>query len=195
MELNQGHIGSPLIATCLGGTDGEPVNIPSIGVRAGRRILIEDIYPSIEQGRFAVKRIVGEPVDVWADILRDGNAVLAAELLWRLALTGKWFRTAMRPRGDDRWSATFTPSTPGRYEYAIEAWTDVFGTWRRDVLAKREAGLDVGVETLEGRRILAGLKPRTASGTRLIDELSRNADTAGLDALLADDIAARPSRS
>jgi hypothetical protein len=35
------------------------VNIPSIGVRTGRRILIEDIYPSLEGGRFAVKRIAG----------------------------------------------------------------------------------------------------------------------------------------
>jgi starch synthase (maltosyl-transferring) len=166
------------------------VNIPSIGVRAGRRIFIEDIYPSVEDGRFAVKRIVGEPFDVWADILRDGTAVLAAELLWRLGLTGKWSRTAMRQHGNDRWSATFIPNTPGRYEYAIEAWTDVFGTWRRDILSKREAGLDVSGETLEGWRILAGLKPRSAPDTRLIDELRQKAGTASLDQLLADDIAA-----
>jgi starch synthase (maltosyl-transferring) len=166
------------------------VNIHSIGVRAGRRIVIEDIYPGIEGGRFAVKRIAGEPFDVWADILRDGNAVLAAELLWRPGLTGKWFRTTMRPHGDDRWAAAFTPSTPGRYEYAIEAWTDVFGTWRRDIFSKREAGLDVSLEALEGRRILTNLKPRGGADARLFDELRRKADTASLEELLADGIAA-----
>jgi starch synthase (maltosyl-transferring) len=162
-----------------------------IGVRAGRRIVIEDVYPSVDNGRFAVKRVVGEPFDVWADIVRDGNAVLAAELLWRPEMTGKWSRTTMRPHGDDRWTAAFTPSMPGRYEYAIEAWTDVFGTWRRDILSKREAGLDVSLETPEGWRILAGLKPRNVANTRLIDELSRKADTTGtLDELLSESLAA-----
>jgi starch synthase (maltosyl-transferring) len=173
-----------------GGTDGEPVNIPSIGVRAGRRIVIEDIYPSVEDGRFPVKRIVGEAFDVWADIFRDGHAVLAADLLWRPGLTGKWTRTAMQPHGNDRWAASFTPSTLGRHEYAIEAWTDVFGTWRRDTLAKRQAGLDVGLETVEGRHILDGLKPRSTADARALDQLCRKTGIASLDELLADDIAA-----
>jgi starch synthase (maltosyl-transferring) len=189
VELNHDRIGSTL-ANRHGGTDGEPVNIPSIGVRAGRRIVIEDIYPSVEDGRFAVKRIVGEPFEVWADIFRDGHAVLAADLLWRPGLTSKWTRIPMRPHGNDRWTATFTPSTPGRYEYAIEAWTDVFGTWRRDTLAKRQAGLDVSLEAVEARNILEGLRPRSAADARLIDQLCRMAGTASLDELLADDIAA-----
>ena len=37
---------------------------------------------------------------------------------------------------NDRWTATFVPGTPGRYVYAIEAWTDLFGSWRRDFLLK-----------------------------------------------------------
>ena len=48
-----------------------------------RRIFIEDIYPSVEGGVFAVKRIVGENVEVWADVLRHGHAVLGVALLWR----------------------------------------------------------------------------------------------------------------
>ena len=31
------------------------------------------------------------------------------------------------------------PPEPGRYAYSIEAWTDVFGTWRRDYLLKQAA--------------------------------------------------------
>ncbi|HEY4403519.1 MAG TPA: alpha-1,4-glucan--maltose-1-phosphate maltosyltransferase [Xanthobacteraceae bacterium] len=167
------------------------MNIPSIGVRTGRRILIEDVYPTVEGGRFAVKRIAGDPVTVWADIVRDGNAVLAAELLWRAGAAGKWLRTPMLPHGNDRWSASFIPPKAGRYEYAIEAWTDIFGTWRRDILAKRAAGLDVSLEILEGRQILEDLKPRNAPDARLIRDLCRApAADAQLDKLLADDIAA-----
>ena len=44
---------------------------------------IEDVYPLIDGGRFPVKRIVSEPVEVWADIFRDGHSLLAADLLWR----------------------------------------------------------------------------------------------------------------
>jgi starch synthase (maltosyl-transferring) len=115
--------------------------------------------------------------------------VLAADLLWRTEPAGKWFRTAMQSHGNDRWTATFIPSVLGRYEYAIEAWTDVFGTWRRDILAKRQAGLDVSLETLEGRRILASLKPRSATDAHVIGELGRKAGTASLDELLADGLA------
>src|SRR3981189_826944 len=58
------------------------VSIPSLGDLSGRRIYIEDIYPVVDAGRFPIKRIAGETVEVWADIFRDGHAVLAAELLW-----------------------------------------------------------------------------------------------------------------
>jgi len=44
---------------------------------------IEDVFPRIDGGRFPVKRIVGERVDVWADIYRDGHDVVAAALVWR----------------------------------------------------------------------------------------------------------------
>ena len=167
------------------------MSIPSIGVRTGRRILIEDVYPSLDGGRFPAKRIAGEPVDVWADIFRDGNAVLAADLMWRTARGGEWMRTSMQPHANDRWAATFTPPKPGRYEYAIEAWTDMFGTWRRDFLAKRAAGLDVSLETLEGLHTLAGLKPRDSADVRLIAETCLAADARNpLSRLLGDEVAA-----
>src|SRR5258708_8146362 len=44
---------------------------------------IEDVYPLIDGGRFPVKRIGGERVEVWADIYRDGHDVMAAALEWR----------------------------------------------------------------------------------------------------------------
>ena len=99
------------------------VSIRSVGDLSGRRIYIEDVYPLVDGGRFPVKRIVGEAVEVWADIFRDGHAVLAAELLWRREATNKW-----SPRSDAGaakrplvWQAlrrrspadTSTPSKPG----------------------------------------------------------------------------------
>src|SRR5262249_12987419 len=127
------------------------VTIPSIGTVSAQRITVEDVYPSVDGGRFAVKRIAGEPVEGWADMCRDGDAVLAAELLWRPEHAQRWQRSPMRLHGNDRWVGQFVPPSPGRYLYAIETWTDVFGTWRRDYLAKQKAGLDVSVDLAEGR--------------------------------------------
>jgi starch synthase (maltosyl-transferring) len=171
------------------------LSIPSVAGLPSPRIVIEDVYPAVDAGRFAVKGITGEPVEVWADIFRDGHAVLAAELLWRAEASDRWSRMSMRLQENDRWTATFTPTSAGRYQYAIEAWTDAFGTWRRDLLAKRRAGLDVKLEITEGRNLLAALKPPEASQARLIRELCRTPVTPDDPALLlSDELAAAAAK-
>jgi starch synthase (maltosyl-transferring) len=152
-------------------------NITSVGNLSGRRIYIEDVYPAVDAGRFPVKRIVDDTIEVWADIFRDGHAVLAAELMWRAESETKWRRVAMRLQNNDRWSGSFTPTKPGRYLYAIEAWTDVFATWRRDFVAKRDAGQDVALDAQEGRDLLGSLKPLRAAEARLIADVCQKYDS------------------
>jgi starch synthase (maltosyl-transferring) len=166
------------------------VSIPPIADLFGHRIRIEDIYPAVDGGRFAVKRIVGEPVEVWADIIRDGHALIAADLLWRPEATDKWSRVHMESQGNDRWRASFTPPEPGRYVYTIEAWTNVVATWRHDFLAKRDAGQDVRLELEEGRKLLAGLHLLKDAAARLIEHMCRDTDTTGLSPLLSEELAA-----
>lgn len=38
-----------------------------------RRAVIDGVEPTIDLGRFAIKRIVGERIDVKADIFADGH--------------------------------------------------------------------------------------------------------------------------
>jgi starch synthase (maltosyl-transferring) len=131
----------------------KPANVsPAKGM--GARFLIEDIYPSIENGRFAVKRIVDETIDVWADVLRDGHDVLGVSLCWRFHSEHQWNRIAMRLHGNDRWTAQFAPQNVGRHFYAICAWTDRYATWRRDYVLKRDAGEDVAGEFLTARALM-----------------------------------------
>ena len=115
---------------------------------------VEDIYPSVDGGRFPVKRIVGESVEVWADIFRNGHDVTIAALLWKHDGDEDWQRVPMRHDGNDRWTASFVPHQLGRHHYAIEAWTDEFATWRRDFVRKRDAGVDVTLDALEGASML-----------------------------------------
>src|SRR5438132_1659631 len=65
--LREGHNGRNVTANAA---------ISSVGGLSGRRIYVEDVYPAVDAGRFAVKRIAGEAVEVWADIFRDGHALL-----------------------------------------------------------------------------------------------------------------------
>ena len=165
-------------------------SIRSVGDLSRHRIYIEDVYPLVDGGRFPVKRTIGEEVEVWADIFRDGQVVLAAELLWRRE-GEKWFRVPMALHDNDRWMGSFTPHKSGRYVYAIEAWTDVFATWRRDFLAKRAAGMDIRLEIEEGRNLLADLRLKSLEQAHLIREICSRAELAKNPApLLSDELAA-----
>ena len=86
------------------------LSIPSVAGLSSPRIVIEDVHPAVDAGRFPVKRIAGEPVEVWADIIRDGHAVLAAELLWRAEASDQMVAHAHAVHENDRWTATFTPT-------------------------------------------------------------------------------------
>ena len=49
------------------------------------RVVIENLRPEIDAGRFPVKRTVGDTVDVTVDIHGDGHDILRAVLLHRPA--------------------------------------------------------------------------------------------------------------
>ncbi len=106
---------------------------------AGGAFHIEDVYPLIDGGRFPVKRVAGERVEVWADIYRDGHDVVNAALVWRRERDREWRREPMTHHSNDRWGGSFVPEQPGRYVYAIEAWTDEFATWRHGFRAEAES--------------------------------------------------------
>jgi starch synthase (maltosyl-transferring) len=115
---------------------------------------IEEIFPSIDCGRFAIKRIVGETVEVWADIYRDGHDVVAADLIWRREPESDWQRAPMIHNGNDRWMGSFVPEKTGRYTYTIEAWTDEFATWRHGFEQKRKANVATELDAMEGVSLL-----------------------------------------
>ncbi|GAA3839840.1 alpha-1,4-glucan--maltose-1-phosphate maltosyltransferase [[Pseudomonas] carboxydohydrogena] len=139
---------------------------------------IEDVFPCVDDGRFPVKRIAGEPIEVWADIFRGGHDIAAAAVLWRLETEKEWSRAPMRLHGNDRWTGTFTPQNVGRHLYVIEAWTDAFATWRHGVMAKMDAGQDVSLDALEGAAMMTRADPH--------DKASALTITAACEAFLQD---------
>ena len=80
-------------------------------------VVIENFYPCLEGGRHPVKRIVGEPLNLWCDIFTDGHVVLSAVLKWRLVGTKRWFEAAMKPIENDRWHGTCAFESIGRLSF------------------------------------------------------------------------------
>jgi starch synthase (maltosyl-transferring) len=118
------------------------------------RTIIERVKPELDGGRYFIKRVVGERVDVEADIFGDGHDVILASLLYRVAGKKNWEETTMKPSENDRWAASFTPAVQGFYEYTIEAWIDPLATWHHGFVKKSEDGQHMGVELQIGVALL-----------------------------------------
>ena len=157
---------------------------------------IEDVFPNVDNGRFAVKRVVGESIEIWADIFRDGHDVVAAELLWREEIAREWHRVPMRHHSNDRWGGHFQASRPGRYVYAIEAWTDDFASWRHGTILKHEEGQDIALDALEGAAMITRASPidRPAAAT-LTAACEKFLESGDAVPLLAEDVLGAMSRS
>lgn len=125
-----------------------------------RRVVIENVSPQIDCGRYPIKRTVGEAVDVEADVFADGHDLLAAVLQFKPEDEDTWNEVEMRAVGNDRWQARFPIERLGRYRYTIEAWVDHFRTWQHDFEIKLAAGQDMTVE------LLIGAEMAKAAGTR-----------------------------
>ncbi|HWQ84516.1 MAG TPA: maltotransferase domain-containing protein [Anaerolineales bacterium] len=118
------------------------------------RVIIEDVQPNIDAGRFPIKRILGEETRVEADILADGHDALACALLYRKEGDENWSEVPMEPLLNDRWQASFTVQEPGIYLYTVQGWVDHFKTWARDLAKRVEAGQDVSVDLLIGAELI-----------------------------------------
>ncbi len=115
-----------------------------------RRVVIERITPTVDAGRFAVKRTLGEQLSVEADVFADGHDAVGCRLLYRPDGVTNWQYTPMTPLGNDRWRGCFKAQQPGRTLYTVEAWVDHLETWRRDLSKRQAAGQDPTVDLLRG---------------------------------------------
>ena len=98
--------------------------------RCQQRVVVENVKPAVDDGRFPIKRVAGGTVEVTADVFADGHDVVTAVLLYRRSGDEAWSETPMAPLGNDAWTAGFDVPALGRYEYTVEAWVDRFSTWR-----------------------------------------------------------------
>ncbi len=119
-----------------------------------KRVVIENVSPAVDHGRFPAKRVIHDPVTVSADIFVDGHDRLAARLLYRKAGDTGWREVPMHLLNNDRWEAAFVPRHLGMYEFTVSAWIDRFATWRSQMEKKRADGQAVSLELQEGAALV-----------------------------------------
>ncbi|MFH1079438.1 MAG: alpha-1,4-glucan--maltose-1-phosphate maltosyltransferase [Pseudomonadota bacterium] len=124
------------------------------------RVAIETVTPEIDDGRFPIKRTIGELVVVQADIFADGHDAVSAILLYRTAREKRWHELSMRHIGNDRWEGMFYIREMCNYYYTLQAWVDYFHSWQRDVQKKANAGQDIRVDLLIGSAYIEGAAER-----------------------------------
>ncbi len=105
-------------------------------IEGRKRVIIEEVQPEVDAGRYPVKRILGDLVTVTAAAFCDGHDHVAGRLLYRCAGERGWRPSPLLPMGNDLWCATFSVDKLGSWTYTIEAWVDHFDTWCDD-LSKR----------------------------------------------------------
>lgn len=118
------------------------------------RVVIENVSPEIDGGRFPAKRVEGELVTVEADIFTDGADTVGAELLYRRRGEQEWTSEPMTALVNDQWTASFRVGDPGMYEYTVRAWVDHFQTWQKGLKKKVEAGQDVALDLRIGATVV-----------------------------------------
>ena len=129
------------------------------------RAVIDALLPCVDGGRFAAKRIAGEPVEIEAHCLTDGHDLLRVMLRWRAEDEKNWRETAMRRLNNDRYLGAFVPPSPGRYLYTATAWVDHFESWRHE-LERRVEPDDIRSALLAGAGLIEAAAARAAAPAR-----------------------------
>jgi starch synthase (maltosyl-transferring) len=123
--------------------------------RDGRqRVVVENVRPRVDGGRFPIKRVVGEVLAVQADAFSDGHDEIRVVLRWSEPGGEGWHETEMDALGNDVWQASLALEQLGRYRYTVVGWVDRLGTWYHDLAKRLEAGQDVTVDLAIGRELL-----------------------------------------
>ncbi len=134
------------------------------------RIPILDVSPVVGCGRWPARAAAGESIPVTATVFREGHDAVNANVVLRdpFGAPGPW--TPMRRLLEDRWAATVTPTGPGGWTFAVEAWSDPVATWLHDAGIKVPADLDVELMLEEGARLMdrAAVEPRPAADCRTL---------------------------
>lgn len=131
-----------------------------------KRVVIEHIEPAVDGGRFPTKGVVGEEVEIGADVFSDGHDVVSAVALYRGPHDTEMHRIAMQHKGNDRWKARLRLLETGTWRFTVEGWVDHFATWQHDLKKRHDAGQVTEAHLVEGAGLIEAAASRAVDGDR-----------------------------
>jgi starch synthase (maltosyl-transferring) len=128
------------------------------------RVVITSVQPTVDGGRWPIKRAVGERVEVTAGVIVDSHEALAVELVHRHEDDEAEHVARMPAAGNDEYVGAFDVTEVGRYLYRIRAWVNRFATWQ-DQFRRR----------VDGGESQAEIESELRAGAALLRDAAENA--------------------
>lgn len=126
------------------------------------RVVIENVQPCVDNGRFPVKRVVGEKVGVSADVFSDGHDILSAAVVYSGPEGSVGRSVPLRHVVNDRWQGSFPLEAVGIYRFSVAGWVNHFLTWKHDLKKRIVAAQDPAIQLIIGARIVEAAAERAA---------------------------------
>ena len=128
------------------------------------RVVITSVTPAVDDGRWPIKRTVGERVEVTAGVIVDSHEALSVELVYRHEDEDTEHVVRMPEAENDEYVGVFDVSEIGRYFYRVRAWVNRFATWQ-DQFRRR----------VEGGESQAEIESELNAGAALLEDAAENA--------------------
>ena len=165
--------------------------VPSDLPKKWSRALVLAVRPSVDGGRFPVKRVTGESVTVSADIVADGHETVSAELLYG-PVGQENESVTLTFSGNDVYEGSFIVGDIGPWSYRVRAWVDIFATWQAVFKRRVDTGspqAELKSELLEGAALLGkALKKAKGDDKKALQDYVKRFEAGEPEAALEDEV-------
>jgi len=134
-----------------------------INLPGRKRVVIANVVPQIDCGKYPAKGVVDQEFLITADIFTDGHDNVDASVLIKQKKDRSWKEFPMKFINNDHWECSFYPEKTGFYQFQIQGWVNAFSTWKSGLLKKHEAGQYLQVDLQIGASLIEQSASRAAA--------------------------------
>ncbi|MBN1621866.1 MAG: alpha-1,4-glucan--maltose-1-phosphate maltosyltransferase [Endomicrobiales bacterium] len=135
-----------------------------------KRVVIENLRPEVDKGKYYAKCTVGERFTVQADIFADSHDEISAFLIVKEPGLNDWKRIPMKLVENDLWEASLIFDKTGLYKYTISAYMDHIKTLQTHIKKKLNANQDISLEIkMITEYVSSGANKQKSGGIKKLD--------------------------
>ncbi|MCS6990585.1 MAG: alpha-1,4-glucan--maltose-1-phosphate maltosyltransferase [Chitinophagales bacterium] len=124
------------------------------------RVVFNHLQPLIDDGRFPVRRTVGEHVEVSVEAFADGHDVVRCRLLYRHQSERRWHSSLMEHSYGQLFRSPFEVNREGLWYFKVEGWVDHPLSWQDQLRRRHQAREKLDAELLMAAQYLRALLDR-----------------------------------